>query len=160
MKAGSFMAALFSLRIASLIGGLILFAVGAAIVYQSLQNWRAPVAEKATKEKRSGKGFTIVHSVMREPALADFDRSGTISGKEAVILGVALALDAFAAGFGAAMMGFAPGFTSLTVGITKFFLLTAGLFLGKKYSRHLAGYKAAVLSGAVLMLLGIVNLLP
>jgi len=100
----------------------------------------------------------MLSCVLREPSLADFDSSGVITGKEAVVLGVALAMDAFGAGFGAAMMGFDPLLTAASVGVTKFFLLSGGVLLGGMCARNFNGEKAAVFAGIVLMILGIAHL--
>jgi putative sporulation protein YtaF len=159
MKAGCLVAGLFNLKTASIIGGLMLVAVGLFIVFQSLRGEREEPSGYRETKNNYGNRLSMVPSVMREPALADFDSSGTISGKEAVVLGVALAMDAFGAGFGAAMMGYAPGVTAVSVGITKFVLLTTGMILGRRYSRNLSGERAAFFSGVVLMLLGVVNIM-
>jgi putative sporulation protein YtaF len=158
MKAGSLVATLFTLKTASFIGGLMLVGVGVAIVFQSLQGRQNHQPVSGEQKQKSSSGLTMVPRVMREPAQADFDCSGAISGKEAVILGVALAMDAFGAGFGAAMMGFAPVTTALTVGVTKLILLSSGVLLGKKYASNISGERAAIVSGAVLMVLGIAHL--
>ena len=46
----------------------------------------------------------VVIHILKKPTRADFDRSGIITGLEALFLGVALSLDAFGAGIGAAML--------------------------------------------------------
>src|SRR5699024_11211761 len=62
-------------------------------------------------------------SILKDPTKADNDESGIISISEATVLGIALALDAFAAGFGAAMLGYSPFITAI------FIALMSGLFL-------------------------------
>ncbi|MDO9573365.1 MAG: manganese efflux pump, partial [Candidatus Contubernalis sp.] len=96
--------------------------------------------------------------ILKDPQKADFDKSGEIRGREAVALGVALAMDAFGAGFGAAMMGFNPFTTSVAVGAAKLVLLPAGFYLGNNYFSKYLGSKASYLSGFVLIMLGILNL--
>lgn len=158
MKAGSFASNFFSPQVASVIGGVMLMGVGFLIIRQSLQAGIVPQPGGDSK-KRKEKGLSLLSGMLREPALADFDCSGVITAREAAVLGMALAMDAFGAGFGAAMMGFAPGTTSLAVGITKFILLTGGLMLGKRYSQRVSGERAAVFAGLVLMILGVAHLL-
>ncbi|EEG76732.1 sporulation membrane protein YtaF [Dethiobacter alkaliphilus] len=157
MQAGSMIAKLFSPQIASIIGGIMLMAVGFIIIRQSLAESEA---EKSRPVKSNeGRGYNYFSGVLREPTRADFDCSGVITGKEAVVLGVALAMDAFAAGFGAAMMGFAPLATSVVVGVTKLVLVSAGLCLGRRYSQSVSGERAAVFAGLALMVLGVAALL-
>lgn len=158
MKAGSIMASMFSPQVGSILGGGMLMGVGVIIIRQSL---RGSVSESKREAKscQKNKGLSYLSGMLCEPALADFDGSGTITGKEAMVLGVALALDAFGAGFGAAMMGFVPLTTSITVGLTKLILISGGLMLGRRYSQNVSGERAAVFSGLVLMVLGIAHLL-
>jgi len=105
--------------------------------------------------RQGRKNFRFLAEILREPSRADFDRSGIISGREAIFLGVALAMDAFGSGFGAALMGFPPLAVAAAVGSAKFVLLVAGLVAGRQYARRISGEKATVLAGAVLVLIGI-----
>lgn len=156
MQAGSFATRLFNPRVASLLGGIMLLGVGFLIIRQALRGTCGTAPDVQTP---GNKGFSLLSCVLREPSLADFDSSGAITGKEAVVLGVALAMDAFGAGFGAAMMGFAPLTTAACVGIAKFLLLAGGLFLGRRYSRSSLGEQASVFSGMVLVVIGIAHLI-
>jgi putative sporulation protein YtaF len=158
MYAGSLAARLFSPQIASVIGGLMLMGVGLVIVRQSLQEGVMTAEIKKPRPGAEGKGISYLSGMLRDPQMADFDQSGAITGKEAMVLGVALAMDAFGAGFGAAMMGFAPIPTSLAVGGTKLVLISAGLWLGRRYSQNVSGERAAVFAGLALMILGIAHL--
>ena len=157
MKAGGVVASLLTTQIASVLGGLMLITVGAIIIFQSMRVVRAK--KRRLVPRKGNKGLSVLSSVLREPARADFDCSGVLTGKEAIVLGVALAIDAFGAGFGAAMMGFTPLITSFAVGITKFVLLTSAIILGRRYSRNMSGECASVVAGTVLILIGASNLL-
>ena len=158
MVAGSLVATIFSVQVGSILGGIMLMGVGFLIVRESL---RADTVEEKTTVSMPAheNGLSYLSSMLREPVRADFDHSGVITGKEALVLGIALAMDAFGVGFGAAMMGFVPLHTALAVGLTKFVLVSAGLYLGKRYSQNVSGEKAAVFAGLVLMVLGIVHLI-
>ena len=50
--------------------------------------------------------FGIIIQILKEPRRADLDRSGMISSKEALWLGLALSLDSCGAGIGMALMGY------------------------------------------------------
>lgn len=155
MQAGSMIAVLFSPQVGSILGGVMLMGVGFLIMKQSLQD--AP-SEGHVSTTNSEHGYNFLSGVLREPTRADFDRSGVITGKEAVVLGVALAMDAFAAGFGAAMMGFSPFTTSVAVGLTKLVLVSSGVYLGRRYSQNVSAERAAVFAGLALMILGVAHL--
>jgi putative sporulation protein YtaF len=158
MEAGSIVAGLFSTQISSALGGLMLIGVGLIIVNQSLG--RDMFFRRAVHKEQSGsKGLSAFSGVLRRPELADFDSSGVITGKEAIVLGIALAMDAFGAGFGAAMMGFYPLSTAVAVGVSKLFLLTSGIILGRRFAQNAACEKAAIFAGLVLVFLGIGHLI-
>jgi putative sporulation protein YtaF len=159
MFAGGIVATLFNRQVGTFLGGLMLMGVGFVIVRQSLQSGSLSDVEAEQNTVCKEKKLSYFSDMLREPSRADFDNSGVITGKEAVALGVALAMDAFGAGFGAAMMGFSPLATALAVGVIKLILVTAGLHLGKRYSQNVSGERAAVFAGLVLMLLGITHLI-
>ena len=187
MFTGRMAAYFFSAEFASFIGGIILVGIGIWIVMQAYsgrklkgrhssyqtqqpqqmpqklsQEWQQQPPQhrqhKRQQQQRAKNSFGGITELLKEPQKADFDRSGEISGKEAVVLGIALAMDAFGAGFGAALMGFNPFATSAAVGLSKIVLVSSGFYLGKYYLARYLGQKASCLSGAVLILLGIMNL--
>lgn len=157
MVAGSMVVKMLSPQAGSVLGGIMLVGVGFLIIRQSLQEG-AVMGPPTRAEKNEGKGITYLSGMLREPQKADFDQSGVITGKEALVLGIALAMDAFGAGFGAAMMGFPPLATAFVVGLIKLVLVTAGLQLGKRCSQNVSGERAAVFAGLALMILGIAHL--
>jgi putative sporulation protein YtaF len=85
---------------------------------------------------------------------ADFDRSGTITGVEALLLGVALSLDAFGAGVGAAMLGFSPYYLALTVAAMSSLFVLGGIKSGAFFSRCEWVQKFTFLPGVLLILIG------
>lgn len=158
MVAGRMIVQLFSPQIGSVLGSVLLIGVGIFLVWQSLQKGNVTALHNSRGEEINEKGLSYLSSVLREPYRADFDKSGVITGKEAMVLGIALAMDAFGAGFGAAMLGFAPLTTAAGVGVIKLILITAGLKLGKGYARNISGERVAVFAGSVLIILGVVHL--
>lgn len=101
--------------------------------------------------------FGLVIEIIREPAKADLDKSGTISANEAMFLGLALAMDALGAGFGASMAGYQPALTVPVVGLTKFCLVGLGCMLGRRYAANWLGDRAAAIPGWVLIGLGLMR---
>ncbi|PKM83484.1 MAG: sporulation membrane protein YtaF [Firmicutes bacterium HGW-Firmicutes-13] len=168
MFTGMLAANYLSSEAASMVGGTILVLVGVWIIYQTFINYKqSAAAELGKREIRSASTcrgtksvsvLSLFTELLKEPQKADFDCSGEISGKEAVVLGVALAMDAFGAGFGAAMMGFNPFITSAAVGISKLILVSSGIHLGRNYLANVLGEKASCVSGFVLIILGLMSL--
>lgn len=69
----------------------------------------------------------LVIRILRTPSSADIDKSGSISGFEAMWLGIALSLDAFGAGLGAALLGFSPVWTALVIALFSGTFLVVGM---------------------------------
>lgn len=155
MFLGRTMAIFFLPSIAPVIGGSILILVGGYIVKSTV------FAGQDAETQKPAKGMFVgsIGGILREPEKADFDNSGSISLKEAVFLGIALALDAFGAGFGAAMAGYSPLLTCLFVGLCKLLFLGGGVYMGKHYHNSFAREKGSWLAGSVLILLGLLNII-
>ena len=66
---------------------------------------------------------------------ADFDRSGTITGIEALMLGFALSIDAFGAGIGAVMLGFSPIYLAITVAVMSSLFVLLGIKSGSFFHK-------------------------
>lgn len=163
MLAGKMLASILSIKLAELLGGIVLIIMGSWLL---LQAW-AKLLE--TKEKNIQKPFPIFKfsipslglaiEILKEPSLADIDNSGVISIKESLVLGSALAMDALGAGIGVAMLGFNPLATAITVGICEYFLINLGLFIGSNYSSLKVKNKLHFLPGLIIVFLGITRLL-
>lgn len=155
MLAGEFISKYLSIHTAQFLGALVIFLTGVWIILQSWwQKWKNGITENGCIDIRI-KSLGIVIRILNDPGKADLDRSGTISSWEALILGIALALNALGAGFGAAMNGLSPWLTSLAAIVFSFSLIALGVLVGKKYMSDWLGDKIAVVSGAVLILLGL-----
>jgi putative sporulation protein YtaF len=82
-----------------------------------------------------------------------------ISNQEAVILGTALALDAFGAGIGAAMTGYSILLTSIFVTSFKFVLLRLGVYLGANTTTDYCDSNLKLTPGLILIILGLLKLI-
>lgn len=173
----------FSLDFARYLGGGILITLGSWVVWQGFAAEQEPFLNRGrqniNKEASSvpvgppqkttgpnagykifwGNFFQFLKGVILEPQRADLDDSGSINLGEAFLLGLALACDAFGAGFGMALTGFSPWLTSLMVGVSKFFLVSLGLICGHLSRGKMSLFPAHFLSGGLLILLGIFNIL-
>lgn len=101
----------------------------------------------------------IVIQILRTPSSADLDKSGSISPAEALVLGVALSLDAFGAGLGAALLGFNPLWTSLTIALFSGSILLLGLHTGLRFAGSSWMRRASLLPALLLITIGILKLL-
>jgi len=164
MLAGSLIANFISPEVAEMLGGIALFLVGAWLLIQGWvekldknNNLKIAKQEQHTVFKLSIPSLGLVVKILKEPTQADFDASGVISVNEAVFLGFALAMDALGAGLGAAMMGFNPWFTPLIAGISKFALVSLGLYLGRQSAIDRLMGNLSLLPGFIIMFLGVLK---
>lgn len=139
----------------SQIGGWILIVIGLWALFQFFRPDRekrdAPRYLVNLKLKKLG----IVIQIFRKPVAADIDQSGTISGTEAILLGMALSFDAFGAGIGVAFMGYSPILTAFTVACMSALFLWAGKSFGHCFSEVKWIKNASFIPGVILILLGI-----
>jgi putative sporulation protein YtaF len=105
------------------------------------------------------KKLGLVIQVLRKPSLADIDKSGTISAKEAMIIGFALSMDAFGAGVSTSFMGFSLLITATLVGLMNILFIRLGLMIGQNFSRTKVIKKVTFLPGAILICLGVLKML-
>jgi putative Mn2+ efflux pump MntP len=105
------------------------------------------------------KRIGLVIQILRKPALADMDRSGIISASEAVLLGIALSLDAFGAGIGAAFIGFTSLLTALLIACSSGFFIATGLRVGTLCADRAWMKNLSFLPGVLLIIMGLMKLL-
>jgi len=101
--------------------------------------------------------FGLVIQVLKTPHIADVDGSGGISLRESLLLGSALAMDAFASGIGAAMAGMTLSVIGI-VALTQIMMLRIGQQMAGKIPENWTA-KAEYLPGAVLILVGLGKLI-
>ncbi|SES94407.1 manganese efflux pump [Paenibacillus sp. NFR01] len=124
------------------------------------------IAEAASEDSLKAAVFSlelrhlgVVIQILRTPSSADLDASGSISPMEAMVLGIALSLDAFGAGLGAALLGFSPVPTALVIALFSGTFLLLGMKTGLKLSGNYLMKHAAALPALLLIVMGIMKLL-
>lgn len=160
MTIGEFLEEVLPGDISGKLGGFILIVLGAWILYQFFrpEQHDLPKEDEETLINFEIQSLGIVVNILKKPMSADFDRSGTITGIEALMLGMALSLDAFGAGIGAAMLGFSP----LSLALAAAVMSSTFVFAGMKMGIYLSGYswvqKLSFLPGLLLIIVGIFKL--
>ena len=160
MYIGGLLSRVLSAGMAEKIGGSLLIMLGIWVLYQNIRPQGKEVPEEAEEKVIATiemKYFGIAINILKKPMEADFDRSGTIVGIEAVVLGIALSLDAFAAGLGAAMMGFSPVLLAGSIGAMSALFIKMGMGLGTHLSYQRWISQLSYLPGILLILLGVLK---
>jgi putative sporulation protein YtaF len=158
MLVGQTIQTFISPEVAGRFGGLILILLGAFVLYQFFR----PEKEVGLEEEKTLINFEIksiglVIQILRRPLTADFDKSGTITGIEAFMLGIALSLDAFGAGIGAALLSYSPIVLALAVMVMSFLFLSGGLKMGRFFSHIKWIQQVSFLPGVLLILIGVLR---
>ncbi|BAB06870.1 sporulation membrane protein YtaF [Halalkalibacterium halodurans] len=147
--------------IAESLGGIILILIGCWALYQA---FRPAKNGHKTKDDHVILNFEIkmlgvVIRILRKPMVADFDNSGAITGREAVILGIALSLDAFGAGIGAALIGFHPLYMAVSVAVMSALFVSLGMKSGYRFADSYWIKRFSFIPGLLLVLIGVFNLM-
>lgn len=157
MWVGALLGHVISPLAAQRLGGAILIGVGAWVIYQTMRT-HLPTSVSNTVLTIRLRPLGLVIQILREPAAADTDRSGSISTGEAGLLGLALALDSVGAGVGAALSGFDPIRLPLAVALACSGCLWMGSRVGAAIPFKLDG-RWSVVHGLALMVLGLCRMM-
>lgn len=172
MMVGQGISFLVSRKFTEMLGGLILIGIGTWAFLNNFRNQQR--SQDCTKEQLSTsvqetkdnptidkriwtiefKKLGIVIQILRKPMMADIDRSGVISSKEALVLGIALSLDAFGAGIGAALLGYSPWLVALMMGFMSSTFVFIGMKLGTLLAQHIWTSKLQYVPAFILILFG------
>lgn len=101
--------------------------------------------------------FGVMIQILRDPSKADADRSGHIMGWEAVMLGLALSLDAFGAGISLTFLGYTPILVALCISVMGALLLAVGLSLGRRAGKRKWLSRLTWLPPILLIFIGLVK---
>jgi putative sporulation protein YtaF len=157
MEIGGMLHAFLSVSIAKSIGGAILIFIGIFSLINSVRSQLNKNTE-VSPEDHEAINFQKFRTVMTTPDKADLDRSGTISIGEAILLGTALALDAFGAGIGAAILGYPPMITSILIAVMSGMFVYYGIKIGIVLSNNKRMERMNFLPPVLLITLGVLNL--
>ncbi|WP_264803472.1 sporulation membrane protein YtaF [Cytobacillus sp. NCCP-133] len=157
LSIGHLIEAFLSPALAESLGGIILVLLGAWVLYQFFRPEKAKDAlpHEKTIVNFEIKSLGLVINILKKPMSADFDKSGTITGVEAIMLGIALSLDAFGAGIGAAMLGYSPYYLALTVAIMSSLFVFMGMQVGSIFSKSGWVHKCSFIPGIILIIIGL-----
>lgn len=152
---GNFICKLFSPFFCNVLACIILCSMGLWIMLHSI-----------TKSKKEYKFFIkflgITIQIIRNPLSSDFNKSNKIEAKEAIYLGIALSLDSIGIAIGGSIVGILFPLFPILVGLFQLFFLSIGSYLGKKIKNasNIPENIWSILSGSLLIMIGISKLLP
>lgn len=153
MELGSLIATFVPNNFTSILGGTILILIGLwAIISEFNENKKL---SKTTKKS----SLSNIEDILTNPEAADKDTSGSIDLKESFSLAIALALNNMGLGIGASIAGLNIILTTILTFFISIITISFGLTIGNKYLSQKLGKYAAVISGLIIILLGIYEML-
>jgi putative sporulation protein YtaF len=151
MSLGQLIRGLISPAFTDLLGGLIFIFLGLFVLFTH-------VKEILGWSYFNRHVFSPFTRLLRHPQQADRDFSGTISSGEALVLGVALAMDAFGAGLAASIIGYPVILMIVCIATMSGFFLFSGVTLGHVLAKSKAFEKLSLLPPLLLITIGVFNL--
>lgn len=159
MTIGNMLSAIISPNIAKIIGGGILILIGLFALFNILRSHDDLDYSATVKVNKPKPHFQTFKTVLTRPVKADLDRSGNISINEALLLGIALALDAFGAGLGASMLGYSPLLTTCLIALMSGLFVYSGIQVGLLLSKNKQLQRMTFVPPILLIALGLINIL-
>lgn len=153
MLLGQLLTTVIAVETVKILGAGLLIGLGTFSLIKSLLDVLPKAGESIFRCHINSLGIVI--QVLKEPASADADRSGVITGREAFLLGLALALDSCGAGIAAALLGLQTLATSVCVGLGAFVFISLGQQIGQRLGESQKYRKIALVPGVILLGIGI-----
>lgn len=160
---GQYISKVFPGTLSNVIGALFLFVIGLRIVLLTIprkkQQQMSP--KKLSEDETASSAIT---GYLSSPEKADLDHSGDISFFEAIVLGIAVSMNALTNGLGVGLIGLSPFAISLSAAVFSFFAIWLGVVLGNKVvnvriGSLTVGQFSTALSGIILLLIALHNLI-
>ncbi|MFF2448694.1 sporulation membrane protein YtaF [Neobacillus sp. NPDC058068] len=134
-------------------GAVLLFIIGIRIILLA-----KPRKRDASKVKNEEGQPNSIKGILRNPEIADTDKSGEIGWGEAIILGIALSANALTNGLGAGLLGLSPLAISLTAAVGSIVSVWAGVNLGAKLAdvrigSFTVGQFGTIISGVLILVI-------
>jgi len=158
MNIGRLLALFLSAQVERWLAAMILIALGGWAVYNVYKPKRGESSSMELDGMQEVNKFSGAVQVLKRPELGDLDRSGVISQKEAMLIGLALSMDSFGAGISSSLLHFPSLSFALLVGVFNLLFIRAGLSLGYMMSKTRIMKKATMVPGVVLIVLGVIKL--
>jgi putative sporulation protein YtaF len=101
----------------------------------------------------------VAIQILKRPEIADIDKSGYISINEAMMLGLALAFDAFGTGIGAALIGYSTWISVSIISIMSGLFVYFGIKCGFIFAKVKNIEKLSYIPGFLLIIIGILKII-
>jgi putative sporulation protein YtaF len=121
--------------------------------------WFATEPFLKKRKKLNAKPIDSIMEVLKNPEESDLDNSKSIDFKEATLLGISLSINNVGGSLSGGMIGLNAILIGVLSAVVSFLALFAGNYLTYYFVRLKLGDKATIISGAILIIIGIKQIL-
>ncbi|NRD77795.1 sporulation membrane protein YtaF [Bacillus sp. BRMEA1] len=157
ITAGEVISNFISLKTANLIGGLLIIFLGGKCITEAY--FSKASLESGTEEAERVYADSNFSRVIAHPQLADLNQDKVITLKESILLGLALAMNCLAIGLGAGIAGIPPVLTTLSIGVFSYISIAIGAMIGSRISNNNIAKYSNILSGLLLVMIGVYEII-
>ena len=143
---GNWVSSWLSPFVCNVIGMIVLVTIGTWVLSQ-------PFLKKKVNHRSSNRNLLL--QILQNPEEADLDASKSVGFIESLILGVALSINNLAGGFDTGITHLNIGITSLISGVFSYVCVGLCAYLGSWVSGDRLGKQASIISGIILILVGL-----
>ncbi|OAB26819.1 sporulation membrane protein YtaF [Paenibacillus macquariensis subsp. defensor] len=158
----SMIAAYISITLGSIIAQYIpsdLANWGGGIMIMMIGLWSIIADLKNRSERHNNTSSNEITDLLQHPDKADRDGNNILSRKESITLGIALALNCLAGGFGAGVTGLSPLATTISIGVCSLISIDLGVRVGEQIAKTWLGKWSNRLGGILLVCIGLYEIL-
>lgn len=139
-------------NIANALGSLLIILLGGYFIYKSESNL-------INNSKSNDLALKDIDDMIEYAKKTDLDNSGDINMRESLLISFGLALNNLGSGVAASVTGISISLTVVFTFILSIFTIIIGQYLGNSFLGKLLGRYAPLLSGFLLIILGILELI-
>lgn len=163
MLAGQTIGGFLEPRIAHFLGGALLIGLGIWVAFQesrAVVQRESPQHPAMHRKTQRTSLVSRIGAILDNPFSVDKDFSRHIDRKEAVLLGLALSLNNVVNGVAAGIAGLDPLLVTILVCVFSVLTIWVGMSAGYRFGSRATGRIPGVVSGLLLIALGIYQFLP
>lgn len=163
MLAGKTIGSYLEPRVAHFLGGALLIGLGIWVAFQESRAVAQHEFPQTAQMNRKTAGSSVIGrigTILDNPFSVDKDSSRHIDRKEALLLGFALSLNNVVNGVAAGIAGLDPLLVTILVCIFSILTIWVGMSAGNRFGSRVAGRFTGVVSGLLLISLGLYQLIP
>lgn len=141
-------------KIITSIGGILLIILGVSMLTIFIKKFRTIYFNSLNRHKK-----VTYSEILSSPEKADIDNSGDLDLKECLNLSIALSLNNLSLGVAASIAGISILLNTLFTFIVTLICIVLGFYIGKRYISNLSGAYSDLISGLLLIFIGVFQIL-